>query len=226
MTKRSKPKRTDFRFWGCSVIQESVGLKADGERELLELLETAPAESIYHHSIHSVLRRTYVPTPYTNDFASWVLTEVRDPVLAERMALPSPFAFADLEAFRQELLRILDDRLSTLAFNPRVLMGKPFYFLRGHLVGVPLDLHARTLEELYQGLSEVDESSIYFHAVEAIGRLEKLEGDFETWVRDALGLPDLASRLRDLDPFVGTLHGYRQLLRTEIRSFLVAGAGA
>jgi len=198
-----------FRFWGCSEIRESLGIRADGERQLVERLETVSADSIYYHTVRSLLRRQVVPTPYPDDFASWVATEIRDPVLAERLALPSPFDFTDIEAFREHLLGILDDHLSRLPFAPRAFLGHPFHFLRGHLTEVPLDLEAVDLAGFRQILAQVDDSSIYYHAVEAIGRLGNPRSDFAAWIEEALGLRHLATRVAEIDPFVVSLGGVR-----------------
>jgi hypothetical protein len=214
-----------FHFWGCSEIRESLGIRADSERQLMERLETVPAESIYYHTVRCLLRRQVVPTPYPDDFATWAALEVRDPVLAERLALSSPFDFPDIEAFRNHLLDILDDHLSRLPFAPRVLLGAPFYFLRGHLAAVPLGLTAADLASFREALARVDDSSIYYHAVEAIGRLSRPRGDFAAWVEDALGLPGLAARMTEIDPFVASLGGVRSRLLA-LADEALAGAGA
>jgi Family of unknown function (DUF5752) len=202
-----------FHFWGCSEIRESLGLRAHGERQLLERLEVLPAESIYYHSVRCLLRRQILPSPFPDDFARWVALEVRDLELAEQLALSSPFDFPEIEAFRAHLLEILDDHLAHMPFSPRALGGRPFYFLRGHLAAVPLELGAADLAALRRGMAEVDESSIYFHTVEAIG-LGNPRGDFAAWIEDVLARPDLARRVRELDPFVVSLGQIRQQLLT------------
>ena len=68
-----------FSFWGCSELPESLGLRAANERDLLERLETVAADSIYYHTVRSLLRRQVLRTPQPNDFAAWVGDEVRDP---------------------------------------------------------------------------------------------------------------------------------------------------
>jgi hypothetical protein len=212
-----------FRFWGCSEIRESLSLQADSERQLMERLEVVPAESIYYHTVRSLLRRRVVPTPYPDDFASWVATELRDAVLAERLALPSPFDFQDVEAFREHLLDILDNHLAELPFTPRVLLGSPFYFLRGHLVAVPLGAEANDLETFRRVLAGVDESSVYYHAVEAIGRLGKQRGDFAAWVEEVLGLTDLARSMAEVDPFLLSLAGVRRRLLQIVDAAMASG---
>jgi hypothetical protein len=215
------PATPPFEFWGCSEIRESLGIRADSERHLMERLETIPPESIYYHSVRALLRRRVVPTPFPDDFATWVAVEVRDLALAERLAFPSPFDFSDIEGFREHLLAILDDHLSRLPSVPHTILGSPFYFLRGHLIAVPLDVHATDLRTFREILAEVDESSIYFHTVECMGRLgNPPEAPFGDWVRDVLGLPDLAAALR-IDPFVYSLKQIRaKLLRTVDRALV------
>jgi len=198
-----------FCFWGCSEIRESLNVRVDSERQLLDRLETVPVESIYHHTVRSLLRRQVVATAYPDDFSSWVATEVRDAALAEKLALPSPFDFPDTEAFRQHLLDVLDDHLAELRYDPRVIFGSPFYFQRGHLDAVPLELEVRDLPSFRAALAQVDDSSIYFHAVEAIGRLDKPRGDMAAWVDEVLDLGDLARAMEGIDPFVMSLSAVR-----------------
>lgn len=201
-----------FRFQGCTEIRESLGLRAENEQDLMERIETVPAESIYFHSVRSLLRRQVGPTRYFDDFAGWVATEVRDPALAERLAFSTPYDFADIEAFREHLLGILDDHLSQLRFTPRVLHGAAFYFQRSHLVAVPLAIEAVDLPTFRAGVAAVDDSSIYFHTVEAIRRSGDSRGDLASWADEVLRLPDLAFELQEVDPFVMSLSGTRQRL--------------
>ncbi len=197
-----------FEFWGCTEVRESLGIRAESERLLMERLETVPAESIFYHTVRSLLRRGIVRTPFPDDFATWVSTEVRDPILAERLALPSPFDFPDIETFREHLLGIMDDHLSQMPFAPRGL-GSPFYFLRGHLAAVPLEIAAPSLQSFRGALAQVDASSIYYHTVEAIARVSEHRGDFAAWVEDALELPELSQKMRQVDPFLLTLEEMR-----------------
>ena len=132
----------------------------------------------------------------------------------------------DGEAFRQHLLETLDDHLSRLPVAPAAVLGKPFYFLRGHLVAVPLEIVAWDLRSLRKALAQVDDSSLYYHAVEAIGRLGNPRGDFAAWVEDVLRLPSLARRIAEIDPFVMSLAGVRARLLEIVDSELALGPSA
>jgi hypothetical protein len=223
MTADRTSENRSFHFWGCSEIRESLGLRAESERHLLERLESVPQESIYYHTVRCLLRRRVFPTPYPDDFSTWVANEIRDVTLAERLAFHSPFDFPDGNSFRQHLLETLDDHLSRLPFAPTAILGKPFYFLTGHLVAVPLEIEARDLPTLRKALAEVDDSALYYHGVEAIGRLGNPRGDFAAWVEDVLGLSSVARRIAEIDPFVTSLAGVRARLLEILDSHLVRG---
>jgi len=226
MTTTGTPATRSFHFWGCSEIRESLGMRADSERHLLERLENVPQESIYYHTVRCLLRRRVVPTPYPDDFSTWVASEIRDVTLAERLAFESPFDFSDVEAFRQHLLETLDDHLSRLPFAPTAILGKPFYFLTGHLAAVPLEIEAQDLQSLRKALTQVDDSALYYHGVEAIGRLGNPRGDFAAWVEDVLRLPSLARRIAEIDPFVTSLAGVRARLLEIVDCELTSGRSA
>jgi hypothetical protein len=187
----------------------------------MERLETVPAESVYYHSVRTLLRRRVVPTPYPDDFSTWVATEVRDLALAERLALPSPFDFPDLQTFREHLVSIMDDHLSRLPAVPHLIVASPFYFLRGHLTAVPLEVRATDLPSLRAALATVDESSLYLHAVESMGRLDNPPASLSGFVED-LGFPILADSLR-IDPFVSSLRQLRTRLLRAIDQALREG---
>jgi hypothetical protein len=190
----------------------------------MERLESAPEESIYYHSVRALLRRRVIPTPFPDDFSTWVAVEVRDLALAERLAFPSPFDFPDIEGFREHLLGILDDHLSRLPTAPQTILGSPFHFLRGHLLAVPLDAQATDLRSFRAVLAEVDESSVFFHAVESMGRLgNPPEATFTGWVRDELGLPALANEMR-IDPFVYSLKQIRAKLLRIVDKAILGGS--
>jgi hypothetical protein len=220
----STPTSTNRRFdlFGCSDIRESLGVHADGLHHLLDRLETVPQESIYYHTVRCVLRHRVYPTPYPDDFSTWVAVEAGDVVLAERLSFQSPFEFFDLEAFRQHLLETIDDHLTRLPST--VIRGKPFYFLKSHLISVPLEIAAHDLESFRKAIARVDESALYYHAVEAIGRLGNPRGDFAAWVEDVLGSPSLARRIAEIDPFVMSLSQMRARLLEILDRALARGA--
>ncbi|HLC43062.1 MAG TPA: DUF5752 family protein [Methylomirabilota bacterium] len=206
--------RSAFRFYGCIELREILGHRARDERELMEILEQVPSGSVYYHTHSVVLRHYQVTGAYPNDFANWVASQVRDQVLAERLAVVDPFEFEDLERLREALITIIDDHISDLNPVPRVVFGEPFFFVQSHVVEVPLGLEARTLEEFITCLREIDESSIYLHTLEARVRRGIRGGDFGEWLSRELGLTSLSEEIARINPYLGGLERIRtELLR-------------
>ena len=201
-----------FIFTGCIELREILGKEAENEKELAELLDEVPLDSIYYHTHSYFLRHQFVAGLYPNDFATWVAVQVRDRALGERLAAVDPFDFEGLEPLREEIISIIDDHLSRMSLVPRVIFGEPFYFKQSRIVEVPTGLTARTLEEFRNALAEVDASAFYFHLFEARMRLNRREGDFSTWLREGLGMPELAEKVRAINPYLGSLERLRSKL--------------
>ena len=209
-----------FCFTGSSELRESLGKEAEDEKRLVELLEEVPLDSIYYHTHTCFLRHSQVEQLYPNDFAQWVAMEVRDHVLGERLAVIDPFEFQGLELLREELISVIDDHLSRTPIVPRVIFGKPFSFNQSRILEVSTGLEAWTLQEFRNALSEVDVSAIYYHMFEARRRLSKQEGDFSAWIEESLDMPELAGKLRAINPYRGSLERHRSALLTVCDEFL------
>lgn len=198
-----------FAFFGCVELRQALDKTALDERELMNRLEEVPAGSIFYHTHGYFLRHRPVAMAYGNDFARWVAVDLRDQALAERLALVDPFEFERLEDLREELITIIHDHVSRLSTVPRVELGEPFHFQQSHIIEVPLGATARTLAEFRAGLAAVEASAIYFHMVEARGRLGRASGDFAEWLRDSLGMPELADRIGHIDTYMTSLERVR-----------------
>ena len=212
---------TRFEFVACSELIQILGLRADDERELAEILEEVSLDCIHYHTHGHFLRHGFVGAPYPNDFATWAAIQVRDRVLGERLSVVSPMDFSSLEELREEILTIIDDHLSHLSIVPRVVFGEPFDFMQSRIVEVPTGSTAGTLEEFRAGLATIQPSAIYFHTIEAPRRLARPETDFAAWLREGLGLDRLAAAVNRVDPHAGSL----ERLRTELLRLLDAELG-
>lgn len=209
-----------FTFIGCSEVQEILGQQAEDEKELAELVEEIPLDSIHFHTHSYFLRHRFIERAYPNDFAQWVVTQVGDHVLGERLAVVDPFDYPNLEDLREEIISIIDDHLSRMSIIPRVVFGEPFHFKRSRILEVPIGLEARSLAEFRQAVAEVDVSAIYFHMFEAHFRLGREESDFSAWIRSGLGLHELADAIRAVNPYLGSLERLRSSLITVCDEFL------
>jgi len=198
-----------FQFIGCVELRQALDHRARDERELLDRLEDVPAGSVFYHTHGYFLRHRPITTAYGNDFAAWAAVQVRDQVLAERLAIINPFEMASLEDLREELMSAVHDHLLRLSTVPRVEFGEVFHFQQSHIVEVPLGPAVSTLTEFRAGLAEVDASAIYFHMVEARARLGRRSGDFAEWIRTSLQLPALAEGIERIDAYMTSLERVR-----------------
>jgi hypothetical protein len=210
-----------FTFIGCSELQETLGRQAEDEKDLAELVEEVPLDSIHFHTHSYFLRHRFIDRAYPNDFAQWVVTQIGDHVLGERLAVLEPFDFASLEDLREEIISIIDDHLSRSPIIPRVVFGEPFHFKRSRILEVPIGIEVTTLQEFRKVVAEVDVSALYFHMFEAHFRLGREENDFSAWIRSSLGLPELADCIRSINPYLGSLERLRSALITACDEFLL-----
>ena len=215
-----------FRFIGCSEIQEILGKQAEDERQLAELLEEVPLDSVYFHTHSYFLRTRFIERAYPNDFAEWVGEQVRDHVLAEQLCVVDPFDFPSLDALREEMISMIDGHLAGMGAVPRVGFGTPFYFSRSRILEVPTGLEVWTLREFRDAISDVDVSAIYFHVFEAHLRLQRDENDFSAWIRGGLKLPELADRMQALNPYLGSLERLRSSLLNMCDDYLAKSGQA
>ena len=214
-----------FGFVACLELREFVGVRAENERQLADLIDEVSLDSIYYHTHGFFLRHKFVAGAYPNDFATWAAVQVRDRVLGERLAMVDPAHFPNLQALREELVSVIDDHLRGLQVVPSSLLGEPFEFIQSRTVEIPTGIEVRTLEELRNALLDVDASAIYFHLVEARMRLGRGQNDFAAWLEHGLGLQALAARIRAVDPYAGSLERARTRLIQLCDDALAAGAG-
>jgi trehalose synthase-fused probable maltokinase len=202
-----------FRFVACVELHEFVGVRAEDERRLMELIEQVPLDSIYYHTHGFFLRHKFLAGIYPNDFATWAAVHLRDQALGERLAMVDPAEFEDLEALRDQLVSIIDEHLRRLQIVPRIVSAaEPFDFVRSRIVEIPTGAEVRTLEQFRQALLEVDISAVYFHLVEARMRLGRNQNDFAAWLERGLGLPRLAARVQQVNPYGVSLERTRARL--------------
>ncbi|MFH0872043.1 MAG: DUF5752 family protein [bacterium] len=201
-----------FVFYGCMELREILGKTAEDEKELADLIQDVPSDSIFYHTHSFLLRHRLANGEYLNDFANWVATEVEDRVLGERLGIIDPSEFETLEALREEILSIIDDHLAGARIVPQVIFGESFSFMQSRIVQIPTGLEAYSLSELCQSLEEVDISAIYFHLFEVRLRVKRRENDIPLWLIEELGLNDLAEQIRKIQPYSMTLEQLRSKL--------------
>jgi uncharacterized protein DUF5752 len=214
-----------FRFESCMELREALGKRAFDEQRLLEVIEEAPADSIYYHTHSYYLRHPYAQRLFPNDFATWVTLHAQDRLLGEKLGVLDPFVFADIEQLRSEIVTIIADHLRHLEVISRCMTGEPFEFVRSHVIDVPLDLEARTLREFRDILVSVEVGAVFNHLCEARLRKGRLRGDFAYWLaaEDGLEMPDLAEKVERVGHLGLSLEAMRERIVALCDQTLAAG---
>jgi trehalose synthase-fused probable maltokinase len=220
-----QPGEGPFAFTACMELLEFIGARAENERQLAQLLDEVPLDSIYYHTHGFLLRHRLLSGAYPNDFATWVDAQVRDRILGERLAMVDPADFPTLQALREELVSVVDEHLRRIGVVPQVVSGEPFDFIQSRIVEIPTGIEARTLQELRETLLEIDPSALYFHLVEARLRLGRGRNDFAAWLERGLGLSELATRVQAVNPYAGSLEQARHRIIAILDAALAEGTG-
>ena len=215
-----------FEFVECMELKQILGLRAGDEKQLADLLQEAPLDSVHYHTHGVFLRHKSIGGFYPNDFASWAALQVRDQALGERLAVLDPFDYAGLEDLRVEILSVIDDHLSRLHFVPRVVHGDAFDFIQSKIIEVPTGHEASNLREFRDLLSEVDVSAVYFHFIEARVRLPNGRSDFAVWLEETLGVQRLVTQIDAINPYGESLERLRSEILTLCDDALQKGGDA
>jgi hypothetical protein len=118
----------------CALLTIATGKRARNLKEMTDHLLTIHPGSIYHHFWDGLLRPRFADPEYNNDFAEWVHNALQDHILAERLSIVNPAAFADLESLRQGLLEIMEQRLDEIGTLPWADPDMQFHFVRSQII--------------------------------------------------------------------------------------------
>lgn len=204
-----KPKKYPFTFIGCTEVRELLGLRADTEVQLMEMLEDIPPDSIYYHMHSYFLRHVYLAGPYPNDFANWAAIQLRDRVLGEKLATIYISPEKTIEDIRLELIETIDSHLCKLKVVPTASNGSSFHFIKSEIVEIPLGKEATDLFEFIEILKDIHASAVYYHIFEARIRVRRGRNDFSIWLDDTLGRPELGERIENIDFYMHSLESLR-----------------
>ena len=205
-----------FRFKNCTLTTLSLGRSAQNLRELRDWIAVVPSSSLSHHFYESLLTPGFDDPEYRNDFALWSRRHLHDNVLAERLGVIDPLEFPDLEALRQHLLDLIEDRLAETPVAPATGPGHEFYFLRSQRVILDTGLRAATPAEMAEAIPHLPTGSIFYHFIEGRRRPPRRVDDFSAWLTQWGPLYDsYRERLEAIDFHLWSL--------TELRARLARG---
>jgi len=209
-----------FAVKDCALAAIATGSRAQNLRELRERLLTIHPGCIYYHFWGGLLRPRFDDPEYHNDFAIWSYYALQDPVLAERLGIIHPREFSDLDALREHLVDLIEERLDELEWVPWAKPDKQFYFVRSQIVVFDTHLRVESPQEMARVLPELSVGSIFYHFIDAQRRSPEKIDDFRAWLSPSFpDYDDFCRRLANLDPFFFSLTELRSKLTKIFREY-------
>ena len=201
---------TPFSLKDCALIAIATGRKAVTLSELRDHIREVSADSIYHHFWSGLLGARFEEREFNNDFAAWCRHHLREPALAEQLAVIDPVELRDMEELRRELLDIIELRLDNSETVHWLRASRPFEFMRSQLVIFDTGKRLTQPAELAAVLPESATGTIFYHFIDARRRLADGSDDFRFWLA---GFGEryelLGRRLAAIDPFFSSLSQVR-----------------
>lgn len=196
-----------FEFRQCVTILKATGKKATTLRELRDIIAIVAGDSIFHHTCQYFMKEHI--HEYTNDFAHWAGESLEERTLSEQLSNIDPYDFKEVEDLRKEILRVIDDYLDRFPEPRGAMPGDEFYFNQTVSLTFHAGIRAQNLAEFLIGIRHIDSGSIYHHFYEARMRLGSRNDDFSAWIEGTLGKPEIAEKIRSIDPFMHNIEGIR-----------------
>ncbi len=203
----------EFAIKDCALATIATGRHAQTLRELRDILRDIHAGCIYHHFWGTLMRPEFYDREYNNDFAAWCHHSLHDSVLAERLAVVDPADYPDLDALRQELIELIDERLDETEVILTARADQLFHFTRS--VTVVFDTYRRLSHpsELVTAVPEMSVGSIFYHFIDARRREPIGMDDFRAWLKGfGSEYEPLCDTLAEIDPYFESLF----VLRTRL----------
>lgn len=202
----ASPNIEPFVVKDCALTALATGEEAQTLREFRERMRRIPEGCLYYHFWGHLLRPLIEEREYNNDFAEWAAFQLRDRVLAERLALVDPADYGDGPLLRDEILELVEERLHEEERSGIVVADEPFHFIESQLVVFDTHHRATRPAELSALCLDLSQSSIFLHLVDGRQRPPRGVDDFQLWLR---GFGDryagICRRLSQIDLYFATL---------------------
>lgn len=209
-----------FAVKDCALAAIATGMKAQTLRELRDHIQTIHPGAIYYHFWGRLLLPRFDNPEYPNDFAEWAAHGLHDQTLAERLGVIDPTEFDDLEALREEMLNVLEERLDEVELAPWSKQDRQFGFIRSQIVVFDTNRRISEPRDLVGEVARMSVGSVFYHFIDARRRTERGEDDFRSWLEGfGDGHADLVAAIASVDPFFETLTELRRRLVAVMRDY-------
>ena len=204
------PASTPFEFKSAAPLLFIEREQARNIDELLDALRTCPDGSIFQHTFRTLEEHHFIKEGFSNDFAHWAYTDLREVGLGERLTGLDIREFTSIVKLRERLIQIVEEFREATPSAKDSVSKTPFYFCSSKITVLPTQRSATNLVEFIEGLKQVSIHSIHYHFIEARLRRELETNDFSIWIRRDLGMENAAKQLNQIDIYTSTLEGVRR----------------
>jgi uncharacterized protein DUF5752 len=209
-TAELRPAITPFEFKSAAPLLFIEREQARNIDELLAALRTCPDGSIFQHTFRTLEEHHFIKEGFSNDFAHWAYTDLREVGLGERLTGLDIREFTSIVKLRERLIQIVEEFREATPSAKDSVSKTPFYFCSSKITVLPTQRSATNLVEFIEGLKQVSIHSIHYHFIEARLRRELETNDFSIWIRRDLGMEKAAKQLNQIDIYTSTLEGVRR----------------
>ncbi len=200
-----------FKILDCALIAIATGAKAQNLREFRDHLKNVHPGCFYYHFWGGLLHPHFDDPEFQNDFAVWASRYLHDPQISEQLAIIDPNVFNDIEDLRNEIIEIVEERLSESEYVPWVKHGHEFHFIRSQIVIFDTGVIYTDPRDMLDVIPKMSLGSIFFHFIDSRRRTPGHRNDFSVWLS---GFDDqykeLIEALDNIDPSFTTLNELRQ----------------
>jgi len=209
----------------CALAAIATGRRAQNLRELRDHLVSIHPGSIYYHFWGGLMHPRFDEPEYNNDFAAWARRALHDARLAERLGVIDPADYTELEALRQELIEVIEERIDEREYQTWARPDQQFHFVRAQTVSFDTGRRIAHPAELATTVPQLSLGSIFYHLIDARRREPLGTDDFRAWLGQFGDTYDeLRARLGEVDPYFVNLVELRQKVSELLRGYFGAAA--
>ena len=201
----SKSTAYPFIVKDCALAAIAIGQRAQNLKELRDQLISIHPGAIFYHFWGGLLRPRFDDPEFVNDFAIWARHALHDLRLAERLAIIDPAAHGDIEALRQEVIEVIEERMDEGGYEGWARQDQQFHFIRGQTVVFDSAIRITEPRRLKDIVPRLPVGSVYYHFVDARRRVQLGKDDFRSWIEQMDGYSELCERLAAVDPYFTNL---------------------
>ncbi len=198
-----------FQFCSSASLEKLTGRKAHNLDELLELVKTCSSSSIFYHTFSAFRKLREVQTPYTNDFAVWIMRGLSEEALAEKLLAIDLAEYNTIERLRSRIIELLEGYRSENPQSFEKTATEPFYLYSLVRFVYLTDKFAYNLSSFREVLDTISIDSIYYHFIESRLQTGLQSDDFSNWMEENQDYKKLAERIRKIDMNIYTLEELR-----------------